>query len=111
MRTSLDQLAAAYGIELSYVSDAGGRRRISDAVKRALLESLGVDVEDDKHITRELARAPPPVHAPVEARSCFLPPWLREGRCWGIVCQLYALRSSRNLGVGDFEDLTLLCEI
>jgi 4-alpha-glucanotransferase len=111
MRTNLDQLAAAYGIELSYVSDAGGRRRINDAVKRALLKSLGVDARDDKHIAREIARAAPLVHAPVENHPCFVPTWLREGRCWGIVCQLYALRSSRNLGIGDFEDLAVLCEI
>jgi 4-alpha-glucanotransferase len=111
MRTSLDQLAAAYGIELSYVSDAGGRRRISDAVKRALLKSLGVDARDDKLIAREIAKAPRVVQEPVQTPACFVPPWLRGGRCWGIVCQLYALRSSRNLGIGDFEDLALLCEI
>ena len=37
--------------------------------------------------------------------------WLKEGRCWGVACQLYSLCSPRNAGIGDFEDLARFAEI
>ncbi len=40
-----------------------------------------------------------------------MPDWLSEGRVWGVTCQLYGLRSARNLGIGDFEDLAQLAEL
>ena len=43
--------------------------------------------------------------------ACFVPDWLKDGRCWGIACQLYGLRSERNWGIGDFEDLARFAEI
>lgn len=42
---------------------------------------------------------------------CYRPPRLHEGaRTWGLSLQLYALRSSRNWGVGDFGDLADIVE-
>lgn len=42
---------------------------------------------------------------------CFVPPPVAEGaRTWGLSLQLYALRSSRNWGVGDFGDLAEVVE-
>ncbi len=42
---------------------------------------------------------------------CYLPPKIAAGeRHWGISAQLYALRSARNLGIGDFTDLAELLE-
>ncbi len=43
----------------------------------------------------------------VAPSRCHLPP---EGRYWGISTQLYALRSERNWGIGDFTDLTRLMD-
>jgi len=47
----------------------------------------------------------------VAPRSCYVPAGLQgEGRVWGPALQLYALRSHRNWGIGDFTDLNQLCE-
>jgi len=43
---------------------------------------------------------------------CYLPPLLRAGqRVWGPAVQLYSLRSNRNWGIGDFNDLAKLVRI
>jgi hypothetical protein len=45
----------------------------------------------------------------VTPERCHQPPALEdEARRWGIVTQLYSLRSASNWGVGDFADLTRL---
>ncbi len=42
---------------------------------------------------------------------CYIPKCLEgEGRAWGVTVQLYALRSARNWGIGDFTDLRRLAE-
>jgi 4-alpha-glucanotransferase/(1->4)-alpha-D-glucan 1-alpha-D-glucosylmutase len=42
---------------------------------------------------------------------CYLPEAIAdEGRVWGPALQLYALRSARNWGIGDFTDLRFLLE-
>ncbi|TCP10000.1 malto-oligosyltrehalose synthase [Caldimonas thermodepolymerans] len=44
--------------------------------------------------------------------ACHLPPALAAGeRLWGLCVQVYALRSSRNWGMGDFSDLAQLVEV
>lgn len=48
----------------------------------------------------------------VAPRQCHVPAPLQQGeRWWGCTIQLYALRSSRNWGIGDFGDLRRLCDV
>src|SRR5439155_5060871 len=45
----------------------------------------------------------------VAPATCYRPPALDDnGRVWGSAVQLYALRSARNWGIGDFTDLSAL---
>ncbi|MEW6109491.1 MAG: 4-alpha-glucanotransferase, partial [Nitrospirota bacterium] len=37
--------------------------------------------------------------------TCYIPPELEKGKTWGLSANLYAVRSSRNWGIGDFTDL------
>jgi (1->4)-alpha-D-glucan 1-alpha-D-glucosylmutase len=55
--------------------------------------------------------APSPCLVVVAPRRCWAPTPLLEGqRWWGCTIQLYALRSSRNWGIGDFGDLRRLVD-
>ena len=48
----------------------------------------------------------------VAPETCYQPPELADGRkIWGISLQLFALRSKRNWGVGDFTDLQSVIDI
>jgi 4-alpha-glucanotransferase len=103
LTAELDRLAQAYGISLSYTDEMGTERCPSDDCKRQLLRVLGVDAETDEDVRRSLAA--------IEAPACHIPGWLEHGRAWGVTCQLYGLRSARNWGIGDFEDLARLAEL
>ncbi|MYZ47946.1 4-alpha-glucanotransferase [Propylenella binzhouense] len=114
MNPDLDRLAGLYGIESTYVGIDGKRRDVRDEAKRAILRAMGVWTETEQDIA-EAARCAMPIdfgamEAPAGIR-CFVPPWLKDGRTWGVTCQVYALRSGRNWGIGDFEDLARLAEI
>ncbi len=114
MSEALDRLAAAYGVEPSYISERGETCVASDATKREILRAMGVAVDSDAELAQSLAIAPGPDRNDGGVPSdtpCFMPDWLAGGRIWGVTCQLYGVRSSRNAGIGDFEDLAQLAEL
>lgn len=47
----------------------------------------------------------------VTPEKCYSPQVLQEKKIWGFATQLYALKSKRNWGVGDFADLAKMAEI
>jgi 4-alpha-glucanotransferase len=47
----------------------------------------------------------------VAPARCYLPHEMEDGRVWALSTQLYALRSQRNWGIGDFSDLAAFSAI
>jgi len=47
----------------------------------------------------------------VTPHRCYLPGAMRDGGCWAVSTQLYALRSKRNWGIGDFGDLAAFARL
>jgi 4-alpha-glucanotransferase len=103
MSRSLAEEAEWAGIDSSYISETGEHRIISDEIKRALLDAM--EIADHEASERG---AP---HGGPATVPCFVPDWLRNGRAWGVSAQLYGVRSARNAGIGDFEDLARLAEL
>ncbi|GLQ55564.1 4-alpha-glucanotransferase [Devosia nitrariae] len=109
MSKLLDELAERHGIALRYEGLDGRFHDVPDATKRAVLNAMGASTANDDELRERLAAAPelqsdqgiPP------GTRCYLPD--RPERCWGMALQLYALRSERNWGIGDFVDLAAFC--
>ena len=114
MSDDLNRLAERAGIERSYLSLMGPVVTAEEAPLRATLQALGIAAGDDRAVAESLARVAPRDPGPMQAPAgiaCYVPDWLRDRRCWGIACQIYSLRSARNWGMGDFEDLARFAEI
>lgn len=112
--SALDRLALAYGVLPAYLAMNGEWEAVSDAAKSCVLAAMGVPADTPAAIARSLETAPPPPDTALRAEKgmrCFMPAWLEAGRAWGVTCQLYGVRSARNHGIGDFEDLARLGEI
>lgn len=105
MTTSLAELADRAGIESSYIRETGEHCQISDDVKQALLDAMELPRDGPCALPEERGREG------TETFPCFVPEWLQQRRAWGISVQLYGVRSARNAGIGDFEDLARLAEM
>jgi (1->4)-alpha-D-glucan 1-alpha-D-glucosylmutase len=115
-------------LEWSLRTEEGGAWRgktLSTALK--LLEQAVVDGMGMARYVLTLPKNPPAGYHRFELKSipgktaslslivvpdkCFQPPALAgAGKVWGPAVQLYALRSRRNWGIGDFTDLRRLVE-
>ena len=82
-------------------------RDVPLSTRRAIGRALAHGVADDTTVDRW----PPPVLDPDEQARCYIPPSFPPKGIWGISTQLYELKSSRNWGIGDFEDLKYLCSL
>lgn len=113
-RDALYRLAARAGIDHDFVAKTGDTVTVSDAVMRAVLRIMGIPAATDEEVATSLDVVKPMEDAALAAPpggGCYVPDWLEDGRCWGVSCQVYSLRSARNWGIGDFEDLGRLAEV
>ena len=94
MTDDLVSFARSHGIETQYTSETGDDRSLSETALRSLLAVMGIDPETAQPGHFESARHVPDL-------ACVAP---LGDPAWGVTCQLYALRSSRTFGLGDFED-------
>ena len=81
--------------------------------RRAVQLGLPATLAPGYHRLEMLEGIEPLAHATliVAPDRCYLPETLAQGgRAWGAALQLYALRSARNWGIGDFTDLAIVVE-
>jgi 4-alpha-glucanotransferase len=98
MADDLDRLCEAFGIALSYHDIWGKEHATPEATKRALLDAMHAG-----------EASPDDGHAMPRGRRCRTPP--AGARLFGPAIQLYAIRSRRNWGIGDFTDLADIARI
>ncbi len=98
---ALEALAEAAGVEPVWCDTRGVEHRVPRPTLEAILEAL--DVDPDRAVAG-------PAAGPAEPIAALAPGELGLGRAVGVACQVYGLRSDRNLGVGDLEDVARLAE-
>jgi 4-alpha-glucanotransferase len=92
------EFAAHWGIEPGYFDVQGHRRDAEPVTLRRLVEALSAPGS--------------PLAGSLDLRHDAQPAWQGSGRReWVLAVQLYAVRSRRNWGHGDFSDLVTLLSI
>ena len=105
-RHELVALCNAHGIDDAFWGIDGVHREVPTETLAALAEALNIrDAEPTHRATIQEALDE------VDGPRAFVPDALRSERAWGFACQLGSLRSARNAGMGDFEDLRVLVHV
>ncbi len=101
----VENLADTYGIFESYRDINGTIHQATAATKMKLLTALGGNLT-------QLDLPVLPIDDPSKTAIVYGADKLKsQAGVWGVTAAIYALRSSRNAGMGDFEDLARLAEI
>jgi len=110
----LDEFARRRGLGEAYYDHRGELRHFTAAARRAILQAMGLPVEDEVALqtllASELQRTRSGLGPNDSPGICYQPAVLAARKCWGLGIQLYTLRSARNWGMGDFRDLCELIE-
>jgi len=101
---ALDRMCARWGVDVAYTDIWGHRRPAPRETKEAILAALGAFGHEGATAN---ARQGAPTVAPARCFGGRAP----QRRKFGPSVQLYALRSRRNWGIGDFTDLATLVEL
>ncbi|RFB84240.1 4-alpha-glucanotransferase [Rhizobium leguminosarum bv. trifolii] len=104
----LDKLARLHGISPTRPSPENREVVISAATKRKILSALNIELTADQETGVPQRKAKP---APGNIPVSFLPDFLSDTRVWGVSLQLYEIRSARNWGIGDFQDLADMADL
>lgn len=111
MTDALDRLAESAGIQPSFRDYFGNETTVSAETKTALLSAMGYDTSSESQVRASLHEAERERNGDAspagvaDAPECYVAPDVESGRMWVLATQLYALRSERNWGIGDFGDL------
>src|SRR4029453_17378222 len=84
-------------IASSYLDVWGNEKPIAPEVRAARAKAIGPARKAKK--------------LEIEPGHCYRPQALEQKRLWGVMVQLYGVRSERSWGIGDFTDLKKLAEI
>jgi len=96
----LNEKALAAGIIPEFQDISGNIHIAAPEIKKAILKTMANPQFHDS------IRAKNPNKTPIYGAENLQ----RTGKIWGVTAALYGLRSDRNWGIGDFEDLSQLAE-